>query len=145
MTISGITITGLDQAIAEVERIRDTAQSRDINRILLEFARTVRDEARRRAPVYTGNLKRSIAAFTRGTRWRKAAIAWVQNRDKDGRPGAPHAHLVSFGGRGGAMPANPYWEDAVNAVREQAGAKVVADLEALFTSTGYGRRTFGTR
>ena len=57
----------------------------------------------------------------------RSAISFMRYR---GSKGAPHAHLVEYGARGGQMPARPYWRPAYDASRDAIFALVKAAVIA---------------
>ena len=86
----------------------------------------VAKEARKNAPVKTGNLKRGIVSKInkRTAVFSDKGSAYVGANYKI----APHAHLVEFGARGGEMPAQPFMRPAIETKKHEAGQAIEADL-----------------
>jgi hypothetical protein len=108
-------IEGEGKVKAQIEYIRGMLISQDAQRIFLSIAQTVRDEARRNAPVgkhtftrlkdrvgwKAGNLRSSIVAkgVSQTARIAQGPAAFSVVQMYRGRPVARHAHLVEFGTR----------------------------------------------
>ena len=88
-----------------------------VNAVAKAAAEVIRAEAPQ-GP--TGNLKKSIESGGYKKKQGKPVAAFVRvNRKK-----APHAHLVEFGARAGAMPANPFFARGSAKVKGAALGKV---------------------
>lgn len=146
-----IEIEGLEEAERRIKSLLYALESEDVEKVLVEGARIIRDEAKRRAPRGpTGNLQRSLKA-KKGKRYGKVfatAFAAVDYKV------APHANLVEFGGiaprrpkkkkamydkRTGTfygrevapMPARPFFRPAVDASKERVKQTVEDGLRKL--------------
>lgn len=88
-------VRGLADVVQQVARV-SPAIGRRVAAAVLRAARAVRAEARARAPVFMGVLRRRISV--RSVRTAGFTLA------ASVRPTAPHAHLVERGRRPGRMP-----------------------------------------
>jgi hypothetical protein len=94
------------------------------------------------AAVMLKRLKENVAAINRvsgrlrgapARRWGKDT-AWGQPRapivymSYRGGKAAPHAHLVEYGGRGGQMPAQPYFRPAYDATKDEMIRHVESEI-----------------
>ena len=133
-----IDVRGLEEAPRKIRSILSAVTSEDVENVLLQGARIVRDEAKRRAPVGpTGNLKRSLKAKKGKRRGKLFATAFAAVDRKI----APHAHLVEYGtgprrqkttGRyTGQMPAIPFFRPAVDATKDQVARTVNQGIARL--------------
>lgn len=118
-------VRGAEEVLARVQRVKELRRvlSRGIGRAL----GVVRREARSRAPVWQGVLRRRISV-----RLDRSHGSVVGGRV---RPTAPHAHLVERGRRPGRLP--PVDDPRFRAYAERVGAPVFPLARAI------GRR--GTR
>lgn len=120
-----VEIEGLEEVARRIKSVLSPLEGPDVTAVLLRGAKIIRDEARRRAPVYTGTLKRSIKARRGKRRAKYYATAYAAADRKI----APHAHLVEYGTV--KMNAKPYWRPAVDATREQVMRTVNEGIAAL--------------
>lgn len=88
-------VRGLAEVMEQLARV-SPALGRRVGAAVLRAARAVRAEARARAPVFQGVLRRRISV--RSVRTSGFVLA------ASVRPTAPHAHLVERGRRPGRMP-----------------------------------------
>lgn len=110
-------IQGIEELQGELDNLlRDvTSQSvgKDMKDVFVKAALEVRDDARQRVAVKTGNLKKGIFA-ARGDNNKPSAIVGVNYKI------APHAHLVEFGHAGPhPAPPHPYMRPAVENKRDR--------------------------
>lgn len=126
-----IKLEGLDEAIKEFERVSRAfgKEDKDIEAVLLEGAKMIRDEAKARAPVLTGALRKGIVAkkFRRKIPGRPAAFVGINFRT------APHANLVEFGTVRAAP--HPFFFPAVEARKEAVLAFIKGESEKLITDS----------
>lgn len=135
----------LRRALAKLEQ---KTGKRVVRRSLLRGARIIRDEARKRAPVDSGRLRKSIQARSSGRAFRAGTVGVVVGPDKR----APHAHLVEFGTGPrviksatiptpngprtvsnlavGSMPAKPFLRPAFDSKAREAGDRVMTEIRS---------------
>lgn len=90
-----------------------------VKELVKKTAQNIKRNARRRVPVKTGRLRKSIVVHYDRTK----TAAFV-------RAVAPHAHLVEFGTAGG-MPARPFMQPAFDGQKskyEQALNKIFEEV-----------------
>jgi HK97 gp10 family phage protein len=122
-----LSLANLPQAIKKIEGLADVVQRPAIQEGLLAAAEQIRDAAIAEAPVDDGSLRRGIkAGLLPGGKGAYAAST------------APHGHLVEFGtverhhksGKSvGVMPANPFFERAVNRTRSAAKDIIISKVK----------------
>ena len=130
-----VEISGLDEIQRNIDAIAKKLSYKEVISILLKGARVVKQAAKRKVGVKTGNLRRAILARGLPDRggYTPTAIVAVDRRKK-----AAHVHLVEFGTKArytkrgkytGKMPAKPFlipaWEETKNMVLSQ----VLTDLK----------------
>lgn len=100
---------GMDEFQDRLSKIVNEVTGAEMKEVMLEGALLLRDEARRRAPVKTGALRKGIFA-ARGDANKPSVLVGVNYKI------APHAHLIEFG-HGGPRPAppKPYMRPAIDA------------------------------
>lgn len=105
---------GMDEFQEKLAKIVDAATGREIKDVLMRPAILIRDDAKRRVKVKTGNLRKGIFA-SRGDENRPSVLVGVNFKT------APHAHLVEFG-HGGPHPAppHPFMRPAIDANSSRA-------------------------
>jgi len=108
-------LRGSEELTAAIERLQRAVRPDVFDAILKDAANIVTQEVKRnvnRINRVTGRLRASPATRL-GKALRpghpKGAISFIRYR---GQSAAPHAHLVEYGGRGGQMPAQPYFRPA---------------------------------
>ena len=120
LTKRSAALEGLPELADKLSDILEAIDSDDVYELLMDGAKTLRDEAKDLAPFG--------ATRKRGVHLRDAIFAAEGDPSKDARGpnviagvnrradrGAPHAHLVE---RGTArMPARPFWRPAIAATR----------------------------
>lgn len=118
--VKGVKIEGLEELRETLEKTMPREARNILRRTTLKIASTLRNEIREKAPVYTGNLRRSIKSKRdRGTPTNITASVYVDK--SGGRSGKGyHWHLVEFGARGGKMPAQPFVVPTVESFRAKA-------------------------
>lgn len=97
MAAPSVTIEGADVLKKTLKDVSPAEGSRIGRRTVTRIAREVRDDVRQRAPVQTGNLRRSIKSKrTRGRPGEAEAEVYVDR--SGGRTGSGyHWHLIEFG------------------------------------------------
>lgn len=112
-----IQLIGLAEVLRTFTEMKKAATSAKMHAGVIQAAERIAGTIRSEAPRGpTGNLKRSIEFGGFKPRQGKPVAAFVRVNAKI----APHAHLVEFGARGGAMPANPFFTRGFNSARESA-------------------------
>ena len=103
---AGLKVEGMRELRKTLTQVSPAEARRIARRTVTAIARGVRDDARKRAPVDTGDLKRAVKSRqTRGERDEAAAQVWADR--SGGRTGrAYHWHLLEFGTE--KMPAQPF-------------------------------------
>jgi len=132
MAVNQVKIHGLSDLQATLETLMPREAKNILRRTTLKIASTLRDEIRKKAPVYTGNLRRSIKSKRdRGTPTNITASVYVDK--SGGRSGKGyHWHLVEFGARGGKMPAQPFVVPTVESFRPRANEMYRAEFGVQF-------------
>ena len=130
--VKGVKIEGLEELRETLEKTMPREARNILRRTTLKIASTLRDEIRKKAPVYTGNLRRSIKSKRdRGTPTNITASVYVDK--SGGRSGKGyHWHLVEFGARGGKMPAQPFVVPTVEAFRPKVDEMYRAEFGVQF-------------
>lgn len=123
-----ITIQGMEQLNAKVDRIVKAADAQKNEQIVLKSAEIIRNRIRDKAPVgATGRLKRSPVAKLMARHGDAPAIA-IAGID---RKVAPHGHLVEFGTS--HAPAHPFFRPAIDetkgAVLNQLKSEMKKNIE----------------
>lgn len=90
---------GMDEFQERLGKVVNEVTGAEMKSVMMEGAIVLRDDARRRAPVKTGALRKNIFA-SRGDENRPSVLVGVSYK------AAPHAHLVEWG-HGGPKPAGP--------------------------------------
>ncbi len=108
MASVNINLDGMRQLQRQIERLAKAFPEGKTEEISLQAAEVIAEDARQRAPVESGRLKRAIQA----KRWKRgkseSVVLAAVDRSKNG---APHAGLVEFGTSRTA--AKPYFRPAV--------------------------------
>ena len=113
-------IKGIEELQAELSKLVNEVTGKEMKDVYVKAAIELRDEARRLAPVRTGELKRAIFA-ARGDENKSSALVGVNYGI------APHAHLVEFGHAGPhPAPPHPYMRPAV-ASKKDAVKQIITD------------------
>ena len=130
--VKGVKIEGLEELRETLEKTMPREAKNILRRTTLKIASTLRDEIRKKAPVYTGNLRRSIKSKRdRGTPTNITASVYVDK--SGGRSGKGyHWHLVEFGARGGKMPAQPFVVPTVESFRPKVDEMYRAEFGVQF-------------
>lgn len=120
-----VQIIGLEDVLKSLGDLADDIPSSagDGARAAAEAAKVV---IQNEAPRRTGKLRESIVAGGFKKKQGKPVAAFVRVDRKK----APHAHLVEFGARAGAMPANPFFARGVAKVKGGAIDDVEAEINA---------------
>lgn len=103
---------------------------KEVKEVYMGAALLFRDEARRRAPVRSGRLRRAIFADF-GDPVKPNVIVGVQYflHGKRQIAMAPHAHLVEFGTRN--SPARPFMRPAVTASKDRMSNAIASGLRGI--------------
>ncbi len=110
----GMKITGTKEVILNLKDL-DKDIIEDVQSAINSGAKKVADRARANAPLGpTGNLKRAIKDKPMPIKLPQFPLVAIAVVDRNKKTGAPHAHLVEYGGRGGRMPAQPYLRPALD-------------------------------
>lgn len=114
-----VKIIGLQDLQVLLQETMPREANNIMRRTTAGIAAEVRADIRQKAPVQTGNLKRSIKSKRdKGRRGVASASVYVdRSGGKSGR--GYHWHLVEFGARGGKMPAQPFVVPTVEEWRPQ--------------------------
>jgi|SRR5690606_1646059 len=130
--VKGVKIEGLEELRETLEKTMPREAKNILRRTTLKIASTLRNEIREKAPVYTGNLRRSIKSKRdRGTPTNITASVYVDK--SGGRSGKGyHWHLVEFGARGGKMPAQPFVVPTVESFRPKVDEMYRAEFGVQF-------------
>lgn len=130
--VKGVKIEGLEELRETLEKTMPREAKNILRRTKLKIASTLRNEIREKAPVYTGNLRRSIKSKRdRGTPTNITASVYVDK--SGGRSGKGyHWHLVEFGARGGKMPAQPFVVPTVESFRPKVDEMYRAEFGVQF-------------
>jgi len=145
-------VEGIAEAEKRIGSILSTLDSSDVEKVLVDGARIVRRDSRRRAPKGpTGNLRKAHRAKRGRKRDRlfRTAFAAVDRKK------APHAHIVHdgtagprtprkhrvlydakhtqsfFGKQVAPMPSNPFFSDAVQATMGEVSRTVNSGIARL--------------
>ena len=113
--VKGVKIEGLEELRETLEQTMPREAKNILRRTTLKIASTVRNEVRKKAPVDTGNLRRSIKSKRdRGTPTNITASVYV---DKSGGKSGKgyHYHFVEFGTV--KMTARPFIVPTVEEMR----------------------------
>ena len=108
---TGVWVEGIDELKKRFQRLASVIDSKDMANKIVDAAVTIRDEIKSRAPVVTGNLKRSVVAkkYSRLTKGNPGAFVAIDYRI------GPHAHLVEYGhGGSNPAPAHPFFRPGVD-------------------------------
>lgn len=120
-------VVGLAALLETFDNLKGAATNKDIVKSSRDAAFQLRDHVRANAPKGpTGNLRRGIEAGTFKVRPGQPVMSFVRASFKK----APHTHLVEFGGRGGAMPANPFFRRSTASGADAALSVVLAGAES---------------
>jgi HK97 gp10 family phage protein len=130
--VKGVKIEGMKEAQEMLKGVMPREARNIMRRTTFKVAGVVRQEIRDKAPVLTGNLKRSIKAKRdRGTKNTFSSTVYVDR--SGGRSGRGyHWHLVEFGARGGEMPAQPFVVPTIEAFRPKANQMFSAEFGPQF-------------
>ena len=134
-----LNIEGIEELEKQMESLIKAVHPDKVEPVLLDAARVIANDARRRAPKgKTGNLKRSIVA--KKTKRRGGMSAALGLNAGEAAPAitaidfrkAPHAALVEFG-HGGPhpAPAHPFFRPAWDANREKVTRQIIEDINNL--------------
>jgi HK97 gp10 family phage protein len=134
-----IEIQGIEELEKQMENLIKSVDPDKVEPVLLDAARVVAKDAKRRAPKgKTGNLKKGIVA--KKTRRKGGVSAALGLNVGEAAPAitaidfrkAPHAALVEFG-HGGPhpAPAHPFFRPAWDANREKVTRQIIEDINNL--------------
>tara|TARA_R110002012_G_scaffold292560_1_gene487814 strand:- start:269 stop:745 length:477 start_codon:yes stop_codon:yes gene_type:complete len=98
-----IEIKGTEELSQRLKKLKEKVARKEAVRILKKGAPPIKKEMKKLAPDKTGNLKKSIVT-RRGKKNRKLGET-VLVGPKGGKKGAPYAHIVELGARGGTYTA----------------------------------------
>lgn len=105
-------IVGVQEVIDRISELSGQVTQQALRRGLYAGARVFRDEARRRVPVRTASLKRSIVAQTRTIRVGKdripAVVVTIARKSFAGQATARGTHRVAQGATGGRIQPRRY-------------------------------------
>ena len=113
--VAGVEIEGMDELQKTLQQVMPREARNILRRTTLKIASAVRDKVRQRAPVDTGNLKRSIKSKRdKGTPTNiTASVIADRSGGKSGR--GYHWHFLEFGTQ--KMPAQPFLVPTVEEMR----------------------------
>lgn len=112
-----VALIGIGAVLESMNALKSSDLKSGVADGIKKAAESVRDVIEAEAPKGpTGNLKRSVEAGMFKKRSGKPIAGFVRVNAKT----APHAHLVEFGARGGAMPANPFFSRGYAKSKDQA-------------------------
>lgn len=117
-----ITVTGTEDVINAVKALMGAMDPKNVAKVLLEGARVIRSEAKRRAPRLNGLLKSAFKAKISKKNRKTSPSAWAAVDRKK----APHAHLVEFGTEHSAP--HPYLRPAVEGTKDQVATVIKVGL-----------------
>ncbi len=121
-----VDIKGLDELERRIKSLRSALEAKEVEGILVEGARIIRDDAKRRAPLGpTGNLRRGVKAKKGKRRGKMYSTAFAAMDWKV----APHAYLVEYGTS--KMRARPYFRPAIDSMKDQVRQTVQAGVDKL--------------
>jgi len=131
-----IEIEGIDELEKQMENLIKAVHPDKTEPVLLDAARVIANDARRRAPKgKTGNLKRSIVAKKTKRRGGMSAALGLNAGEAapaitaiDFRKG-PHAALVCYGTKFAAP--HPFFRPAWDANREKVAKQIIDDVNSL--------------
>ena len=134
-----IGIEGVEELELQMQRLIGAISADKAEPILLDAAKVIANDARRRAPKgKTGNLRKGIVA--KKTKRRGGMTAALGLSAGEAAPAitaidfrkAPHAHLVEYG-HGGPhpAPAHPFFRPAWDANREKVTRQIIEDINNL--------------
>ena len=131
-----IEIEGIDELKKQMKRLIGTVSADKVEPVLLDGARVIANDARRRAPKgKTGNLKRSIVAKKTKRRGGMSAALGLNAGEAapaitaiDFRKG-PHAALVCYGTKFAAP--HPFFRPAWDANKNKVEKQIVDDINNL--------------
>lgn len=115
-----IEITGLDKLQRKLRELPLRVQNAVLRKGLRAAANVVRDEARRRAPVRTGNLRRNIATSVSVRRGQGSATVGP-------KPKAYYGMFVELGTS--KMAARPFLRPALDSKKDEVRQIFVARVE----------------
>ena len=96
-------IEGSEQLAQRLRKLEEKLGRKEAVKILKKGAPPIKKEMKRLAPVRSGNLRKSIV--TRRGKKNRALGETVLVGAKGGKQGAPYAHIVELGARGGTYTA----------------------------------------
>jgi len=118
-------IEGTKEITANLDRL-DKDMVEKVKQSLTDSAKTIADRARDNAPKKSGLLKSAIKYKpAKSPKFPYVALAVVDRKK------APHAHLVEYGARGGAMPAHPYLRPAFDHLKREIEGKIKSVVESV--------------
>ncbi len=127
----------------KIQSLVSALEAKDVEDVLLAGARIIRDDAKARAPVKSGRLKKSIKAKKGKRRHKLFATAFASVDFKI----APHAPFVEYGtgprklksGKSvGQMPAKPFFRPAIDARKDEVARVVEEGLARLIGRAARG-------
>ncbi len=125
-----VTIEGLGKLNKQIERLAKTFEPDGVEPILYSGAEIITAQVQQnvnRINKVSGRLSRSPVTRKLDRRQHNQPAGSIAAID---RSIAPHAHLVERGGRGGQMPAQPYFRPAVESTRDQVVRHVYNELKS---------------
>lgn len=115
--VSGVKIEGLDELKKTLTGVMPREATNILRRTTLKIASAVRDEVRKKAPVRTGKLRRSIKSKRdRGTKTNISASV-IADRSGGKSGSGYHWHFLEFGTV--KMTAQPFIVPTVEAMRSK--------------------------
>lgn len=117
-----ITMTGNEDLKIAMKQLMGSMEPKEVKKVLLEGARIIRDDAKKRVRKKTGTLRKAIRAkaFRNSHKTTPGAFAAVDRKK------APHGHLVEFGTVN--APPHPYMRPAAVATKGQVTTVVKKGL-----------------
>ena len=123
-------LEGLEDVLGRLENVIDRTTGKEAKEIMLKAGLILRDDARDRAPVQTGALKRAIFA-ARGDENKPNVLVGVNYKI------APHAHLVEFGTV--KTNARPYMRPAISSASPKMAQTMKDGFEKIIKDAANGR------
>lgn len=128
---SSVQVLGIRELESAIARLRtfNSDQSAAVRKVDRKAARATRNIIRAETPKGpTGNLERAVQVRKFGG----LTLVWINRKI------APHLHWVNFGARGGAMPANPFFDRGRNKSRGVVRATLTAGYKPIIEGLARG-------
>ena len=128
----GAVLKGDKRLLRKIEQLRAASQRKIMRPAIRRGLSPINKEAKRRAPVKSGALKKALGTKVTTTR-RKEILGMVGVRKGDQYDGDParYAHLVEYGHGGkNPAPAHPFLRPALDAKRGEAFQVIATTAKA---------------